>query len=278
MPRRLSAVHIPAPCAESWAAMMPAHGGRYCAACQKTVVDFSQKTDAEILAILAKAAGGETCGRFGADQLNRPLLPPASSTPRSRWQAWAAVALAAWGLRAGPAEAAGRVLTTSSTLHPTKKIGPAYHPARPGSKRLRGVVRDATTHQAIAGVAVFLKGENRMATTNSQGHFSLQLPAKRARSRHTLVMHRTGYQSRTMRIFDAETTPLVRAELHNEVTEAVVVATFYPVQRQMVSGAVSSIVEAAEPAKPAPQPASRRGSSFFRWLTKPFHHAQNLAN
>ncbi|WP_161599605.1 hypothetical protein [Hymenobacter nivis] len=80
MAPRPTTVHIPTPCAESWAAMTPRGPGRHCAACQKTVVDFTQKTDGEILAML-KQATGRTCGRFYADQLSRPLVPLAVGPP-----------------------------------------------------------------------------------------------------------------------------------------------------------------------------------------------------
>ena len=253
--------------------MTPASGGRHCAACQKTVVDFTQKTDAEILVILARAGGGETCGRFGADQLNRPLLPVVGATPRSGWQAWVAMALAAWGLRAGPAAAAStRALNPPSTLHPVKKAVPA----RPTGKRLRGVVCDAATHRGIADVAVFLKGENRMAMTDSEGHFSLPLPAKQARNRHTLVMHRTGYRSQTMHVPATGAMPLVRVGLHDDVREVVVVAPYRREERQMVSGSVSNVMAAEELAAPAPRLSGGRGGSFFRWLTKPFRREQKL--
>ncbi|QKG53958.1 hypothetical protein [Hymenobacter sp. BRD67] len=75
MAQRATLLRLPQPCPESWDAMTPASGGRHCAACQKTVIDFSQKTDAEILSVLWQVAG-ETCGRLRADQLNRPLLAP----------------------------------------------------------------------------------------------------------------------------------------------------------------------------------------------------------
>ena len=41
---------IPEPCHESWATMTPAAQGRHCAACAKTVVDFSRMTDAQVVA------------------------------------------------------------------------------------------------------------------------------------------------------------------------------------------------------------------------------------
>ena len=89
---------IPQPCHQSWAAMTPATAGRHCAACEKTVVDFTLKTDAEILAFLAGAVSGRTCGRFAAGQLERPLQRAVLAAP-TRWRAWLAAAVAVWGLR-----------------------------------------------------------------------------------------------------------------------------------------------------------------------------------
>ena len=96
---------IPQPCHQSWAAMTPTTAGRHCAACEKTVVDFTLKTDAEILAFLAGAVSGRTCGRFAAGQLERPLQRAVLAAP-TRWRAWLAAAVAVWGLREGSSAAA----------------------------------------------------------------------------------------------------------------------------------------------------------------------------
>ncbi|GAB3292168.1 hypothetical protein ACFQT0_07390 [Hymenobacter humi] len=77
---------IPQPCHQSWAVMTPTASGRHCAACQKIVVDFTLKTDAEILAYLAGAANGRPGGRFAAGQLERPLQRAAPAAP-TRWRA-----------------------------------------------------------------------------------------------------------------------------------------------------------------------------------------------
>ena len=69
---------IPTPCHESWDAMTPAGDGRHCAACAKTVVDFTAMTDAEIRRHVA-AADDQTCGRLRASQLDRALA--AGPTP-----------------------------------------------------------------------------------------------------------------------------------------------------------------------------------------------------
>jgi hypothetical protein len=69
------------PCSQLWEWMTPGALGCFCAACQKTVRDFSGMSDGEVLRALAtgRAAGAVagTCGRFLPGQLNRVLLPEA---------------------------------------------------------------------------------------------------------------------------------------------------------------------------------------------------------
>jgi len=54
--------------------MSPSEKGRHCAACQKTVIDFTVMSDTEVLRYMAQA-GPHVCGRLAPDQLNRPLIP-----------------------------------------------------------------------------------------------------------------------------------------------------------------------------------------------------------
>lgn len=66
--------------------MQPAEQGRHCAACQKTVVDFTNMNDAEILRHLSRAAS-PVCGRLMPDQQNRQLVP-SPPLAKSRWPGW----------------------------------------------------------------------------------------------------------------------------------------------------------------------------------------------
>ena len=179
---------IAQPCAESWDAMTPASGGRHCAACQKIVVDFTHKTDAEILAYL-KHANGASCGQFRAGQLARPLLPAA---PASRWRSWLSAVLAVGGVL-GAGRAAGQTLkygggpesvaatnsAVRTTSTPTTPVLPeASVPTAPrtasGLFALHGVVADAQNNTPLPGVMVLLEGTNDEAVTDSQGQFVLQ--------------------------------------------------------------------------------------------------------
>ena len=65
---------IPTPCHENWSDMQPAEKGRHCAACAKTVIDFTAMSDTEIIRYMSQA-GHNVCGRLTPGQMNRPLIP-----------------------------------------------------------------------------------------------------------------------------------------------------------------------------------------------------------
>ena len=67
------AISIPKPCHENWGAMTPDEKGRFCAACQKTVVDFTAMNTAEVDSFFDSNAGSKVCGRFNTDQLSAPV-------------------------------------------------------------------------------------------------------------------------------------------------------------------------------------------------------------
>jgi hypothetical protein len=193
--RKPTTLSIAQPCTESWAAMTPIATGRHCAACQKTVVDFTLKTDAEILALLAQAAGSGTCGRFRAEQLNRPLQLPELT---SRWRTWLAAVLTAGSLTSllttrASAQAASvsyaggpapLVQSDRAPATPTQRltgevvIAPpvvtAPSTAEPGKPLLlRGIVRGDDAIGPLPGVTIRIKNTEIGCSTNSDGEFEL---------------------------------------------------------------------------------------------------------
>ncbi len=66
-------VRIPEPCHEDWNKMQPDEKGRFCNVCTKSVYDFSNKTDSEIISIIKENSGQQLCGHFKKSQLDRPL-------------------------------------------------------------------------------------------------------------------------------------------------------------------------------------------------------------
>lgn len=65
-------ISIPEPCHEAWQNMTPVEKGRFCASCQKTVLDFTYLSDNEIINLVNK--NDNLCGRINTSQLNRNLI------------------------------------------------------------------------------------------------------------------------------------------------------------------------------------------------------------
>lgn len=199
MPQRLT-ISIPQPCHESWARMTPAAQGRHCAACAKVVLDFTQKTDAEILALLQHAAA--PCGRFRQDQLGRPLLPQAPPAPR--WRVWVAAAAAVLGLRE---VAAGQQLAPPTELPTYDQYKPSLQPQTEASADdtsgvvVRGQVTDASTGEGLPGVTVLLRGTTIGVSTSHDGTFALRIPASQQLEATLMItVSFIGYETRTVRL------------------------------------------------------------------------------
>lgn len=62
---------IPKPCNEDWESMQQAENGRFCAVCQKCVVDLSGMSGKQIGEVYAKN-GGQVCGRMDQPKLIQP--------------------------------------------------------------------------------------------------------------------------------------------------------------------------------------------------------------
>ncbi|MFA6058153.1 MAG: carboxypeptidase-like regulatory domain-containing protein [Taibaiella sp.] len=67
--KRLSTISIKEPCTQSWNEMSPDSSGRFCASCQKTVVDFTKFTNEELISYFQQRKNFG-CGRFTENQLS----------------------------------------------------------------------------------------------------------------------------------------------------------------------------------------------------------------
>ncbi|WP_354578422.1 carboxypeptidase-like regulatory domain-containing protein [Hymenobacter sp. UYP22] len=149
--------------------MTPAVQGRHCAACDKVVVDFTRMTDAEVVAYLTQTSG-QSCGRFRAEQLQRPLRMATEALVSRRWLA---AALALLGT-AGPAMAQSKL---PALQEQRMLVGEPVAPTSISPDRvIRGRVIDAATGEGLPGVTVLLKGSYVRIDTQADGSFELTLP------------------------------------------------------------------------------------------------------
>ncbi len=73
-------IQIPERCNQTWDAMQQNTKGKFCNACQKTVIDFTEKTDSQ-LGDFFKKHPQNVCGMFYTDQLNRNIPIPKKTLP-----------------------------------------------------------------------------------------------------------------------------------------------------------------------------------------------------
>ena len=66
-------ISIPEPCHKDWNSMTPDANGKFCNSCSKSVIDFTNKTDTEIHAMMMDRKDEKVCGHFNKTQVNRPL-------------------------------------------------------------------------------------------------------------------------------------------------------------------------------------------------------------
>jgi hypothetical protein len=167
---------IPTPCSEDWNAMTADKNGRFCAACQKTVIDFSAMTDAQIIHYFTHFQG-ETCGRLSEKQLNFVISEPLTTTPNNRW-AWALSALLL------PTVAASQTVRTAEK---NEIVTPSVFEAQNGQNdsliniKLKGVVMDIRSEPSV-GAVIHVKGTEIGVLADIDGRFQLDFPLKKTKS------------------------------------------------------------------------------------------------
>lgn len=177
-------ISIPTPCHENWAAMTPTEKGRFCAACQKQVIDFTRASDREIATAVKKDS--TLCGRFNDSQLNRELWLPQYKSNRTGAFFAVLFGLFTIGVQ-GQTQAKKKPLTYSKP--PTKK------PQKPIIE-IKGNVTD-TLNIPLQNVAVLVKGKANGTVTDSIGNFTIK-----AQKGDVLVFNLVGYVDNEMQVIN----------------------------------------------------------------------------
>jgi hypothetical protein len=68
----MSRIFIGQPCNEKWNKMIPLEEGRLCQVCSTPVIDFTQKSEREILDYFEKKSGEHICGKYAASTVSTP--------------------------------------------------------------------------------------------------------------------------------------------------------------------------------------------------------------
>ena len=226
-------LRIPKPCHENWDSMQPNKEGRHCMACRKTVVDFSNMTDREILDYISNASG-EVCGRVDSVQLTRGLN---ENKTRKRFSF-----LYIWNLLivlfvfAGKTKAQGAI--RYQRLVTVKKCPPKIvEDTGQNLRSVSGIIKNAMTNEPIPFASVMVEGSQHGTSADTAGKFTLLVPAYET----TLAISSLGFETAIIRLTESDKEEQIfnLAPMAMEM-EPVVVSTS-ECYKVMVNGAMTSI-------------------------------------
>ncbi|HKX87217.1 MAG TPA: carboxypeptidase-like regulatory domain-containing protein [Flavobacterium sp.] len=158
---------IPEPCHENWSQMTAVEKGRFCAACQKNVYDFTKSTDREIFQAYEKDQ--KLCGRFLNTQLDRVLVIPKER--KSFWLASVFFGMISLFNSKVVAQEKPKMEQTDSKHQNSDKTNTEVE-LKNGEKIITGIVSDIAG--PIPGANVIVKGTTRGTQTNFDGTYSIR--------------------------------------------------------------------------------------------------------
>lgn len=161
---------IPTPCHENWEQMTPQERGRFCAACQKTVVDFTNMSDRQVVEYFKKA--NNVCGRFNTTQLEREIPVPRKSFPWARTFFQLTLPTFLLSLKTS-AQGEVRVKTVVCATPTKKEAGVLSKPDSIAGSRLKGKVV-AEEGRPVVGATVNILGTTINTQTDDNGYFHFQ--------------------------------------------------------------------------------------------------------
>jgi len=188
---RRTIISIPQPCHEKWQGMKPTETGRHCAACRETVVDFTQMSDAAIVEFLRRYPT-VSCGRFTAEQLDRPLYASAPDGTAG-WRQWLATLVTVIGMSqlaapkavgqqlrvpyyGGPVPAdVGQAAANGRQVNTDQPAPLNLPPAASQDVYVHGVVRNWWGHP-LKNARVEIADLELETQTDAHGQFSLRVP------------------------------------------------------------------------------------------------------
>lgn len=165
-------IKIPQPCQEDWNKMTPETTGRHCKMCHKTVHDFTNKTDEQIIKTFQSK--NNLCGRFNATQLNRELVL-SRKDKRNYLSLLASTLFTCLSIGTQDIEAQGKLKTVkvdSSTINNLKgHIGMSVLTERV----LYGTVVSFEDNLPLPGASIIIKGTKKETYSDFDGHFNIKV-------------------------------------------------------------------------------------------------------
>ncbi|WP_082106748.1 carboxypeptidase-like regulatory domain-containing protein [Kordia zhangzhouensis] len=237
-------IQIPEPCHEDWNQMLPTEKGKFCKVCTKEVVDFTSKSDEELIRYFSTK--GNLCGRFDESQLNRELI--ADRKKRNHWLSYVASLLFPLSLfsqeKQSSVEKAEKTVQTDTLQYKKLDIGSLQRKAKAtlqtknDSITVKGIVTD-DTGIPLPGATILVKGTIKGTTSDFDGEYTIKIIPGDA-----LVVKYLGYETITRTIENTHTVQNFSMKIGEELETIVVVG--YSVRTETSKLGAATIIDASD--------------------------------
>jgi len=193
--------------------MTPDGKGKFCASCNKTVVDFSKFTDKE-LAEFFKKLRGAVCGSFYEDQLNRPIAIPVENNNSFLSKALFGTALLAGIASHSNAQAPNEAMPFKQVPLPVTPLNNNEKETFTNSTIIKGTVHSKHTRKPLEYVSVCISGTSYRTHTDSTGTFTVVVPDSLKEQNITLEFRYIRYKEHDVAIKPGEYPSDLKVGLH----------------------------------------------------------------
>lgn len=208
---------ISRPCHEPWNEMTPADRGRFCLNCQKTVTDFTQLSDTELIELLQNKQAS-TCGRFLPHQLGRALTTPMTAHGRRRRPFISIAAIAtALTIVTPSAKAANAPEKVQCSIDNEGKQTATLIPHRDPAGFISGIVLTDKDALPLPGATIRIKNTHIGTQADQSGNFRLRIPDNFKKKVLILEVSFVGYAKKTIKVTLKDVKPL-DVRLREDVT------------------------------------------------------------
>lgn len=214
-------IRIPEPCHEGWEKMTPTEKGKFCKVCTKEVIDFTKKTDEDLVKIVTDSKN--ICGRFKSTQLDREVKLERKSNINV--VSYAASLLLPLSLL-GTAASANSITTPSEKNYSSLGIGRFSSPSR-AIVTITGNV-SSSEGNPLNNVLITAQETGKTTYTDKDGNYSIT-----TLDNQQLVFHLLGFQEITVQMKGTESKKNISMETLRLVTSVMGKIASVPYQNEI---------------------------------------------
>lgn len=205
MKRQKYILTIDNPCDQEWSSMTKTDTGKFCSQCSKTVIDFTQLTDNEIIQIVEQTSD-TLCGRLTKQQLNRILEVKQPKNNSRLYKILAGLLVAGAVENASATNKLPLQTEMVSIMHNEDLTEEQIKiPEETTIDSLKNVVHgnilEKYTKESVSYALVSIKDTKIQVVADIDGKFSLVIPDNVLVDEMTLVITNVGYEKAEIIIY-----------------------------------------------------------------------------